>query len=133
MENEIFKEILTEIKSMKSDITSMKSDITSMKSDIGGLKSSQEQMQSDIGGLKSSQEQMQSSIISINTKIDNNHKESMAKLDSLENKFDDLEPKNASRHIEIINRMDGLSKDLTVVEVVSGKNMTDIAYLKAIK
>lgn len=51
----------------------------------------------------------------------------------IEAKLDDLEPKNATRHTEILNRIDTLSKDLVLVEAISSKNMSDIAHLKLIK
>lgn len=69
----------------------------------------------------------------LNSKINKNHTEVMTKLNILENKFDDLEPKNATRHIDMINRIDSLSSGLTIVEAISGKNMADIANLKLIK
>ncbi|QEK12634.1 hypothetical protein FQB35_10005 [Crassaminicella thermophila] len=44
-----------------------------------------------------------------------------------------LDTKNANNHIEIKTKIDKLSQDLTVIEAVSGKNLSDIAYLKSIK
>lgn len=45
----------------------------------------------------------------------------------------DLEPKNGNRHIELINSINDLRKDLSTVEIVTANNYADIAKLKAIK
>ena len=45
----------------------------------------------------------------------------------------DLEAKNATNYLELKSKIDKLANDLIVVEAVSGKNMTDIAFLKAVK
>lgn len=71
----------------------------------------------------------------------NNHLKSIDNhLDSLETKADEIneqlqytESINANRHIEIIDKVNYLQKDLTVVEAVAGKNMMDIAHIKAVK
>lgn len=55
------------------------------------------------------------------------------KLDSLKVQFQEHEFQDANRHIETIGEIESLKKDLTIVEAVSGKNMADIALLKAIK
>jgi hypothetical protein len=59
--------------------------------------------------------------------------EANERLTRIDSKLDDLEPKNATRHTEILHKIDGLSKDLTLVEAVTGKNMADIATLKLVK
>lgn len=55
------------------------------------------------------------------------------KLDTLDDKITELEPLNAKRHIELNNKIDKLSMDLNIVEAISGKNLADIAILKAVK
>jgi len=55
------------------------------------------------------------------------------KVDSISNKLDDIEALNVSRHTEITSSIINLSKDFTIVEAVTGKNMADIAHLKAVK
>ena len=45
----------------------------------------------------------------------------------------DLEPKNGNRHVEIIDSINDLRKDLSTVEIVTANNYADIAKLKAIK
>ena len=47
--------------------------------------------------------------------------------------FTDFEGKSASNHIEVVNKLDNMQKDLNAMEVVTSKNWNDIAQLKAIK
>lgn len=42
----------------------------------------------------------------------------------------ELEPKNATRHLEISNSIDVLRKDLANVEIITGSNWIEIAKLK---
>lgn len=47
--------------------------------------------------------------------------------------IEDLDPKNASRHLELKNNIDQLRKDLSTVEIVTASNYSDIVRLKNIK
>lgn len=121
MEN-LLKQILSELKSLKETQQEM-------QVDIKGLKETQQEMQVDIKGLKESQQEMQFDIKSLKQ----GQNETNERLTRIETKLDDFEPKNATRHTEILNKIDTLSKDLAVVEAVTGRNMTDIAILKLVK
>ncbi len=56
-----------------------------------------------------------------------------SRTDNIERRLDDIEERSADRHAEIISELTGLRKDFTIMEAVTGKNMTDIAHLKSIK
>ena len=56
-----------------------------------------------------------------------------SKVGSIEEKHDYMEVQNANRHVELNGKIDSLSKDITVVEAVAGKNMLDIANIKLVK
>ena len=45
----------------------------------------------------------------------------------------ELDPKNATRHLEIKDSIDQLRKDLSTVEIVTASNYSDIARLKSVK
>lgn len=60
------------------------------------------------------------------TNIENEIKE-------FKNQFTDFEGKTASNHVEVINKINNMQKDLNAMEVVTSKNWNDIAQLKAIK
>ena len=45
----------------------------------------------------------------------------------------ELDPKNATRHLEIKDSIDQLRKDLSTVEIVTASNYSDIARLKSAK
>lgn len=51
----------------------------------------------------------------------------------IEIKLDNMEAQNANRHVVLNGKIDSLSKDITVVEAVAGKNMLDIAKIKLVK
>lgn len=45
----------------------------------------------------------------------------------------ELDPKNANRHLELKESIDELRKDLTNVEIITSSNWNEIAKLKKIK
>lgn len=49
----------------------------------------------------------------------------------IEKKLDDIEVNNANRHLEMGDQIENLSRDINFVEIVSSKNLADIAYLKS--
>lgn len=54
-------------------------------------------------------------------------------IKSFKEQFTNFEGKSASNHIEVVNKLDNMQKDLNAMEVVTSKNWNDIAQLKAIK
>ncbi len=72
----------------------------------------------------------------LETKIDDNTtdiKEMKADIKSFKDQFTDFEGKSANNHVEVINRIDNMQKDLNTMELVTSKNWNDIAQLKAVK
>ena len=72
----------------------------------------------------------------LESKIDDNTndiKEIKTKLDGVVEQFTDFEGKSANNHVELINRLDNMQKDLNTMELVTSKNWNDIAQLKAVK
>ena len=72
--------------------------------------------------------------------LEEGQKETNKKLTNIENEikefkdqFTDFEGKTASNHVEVINKINNMQKDLNAMEVVTSKNWNDIAQLKAIK
>lgn len=47
--------------------------------------------------------------------------------------IEELDPKNANRHLELKESIDGLRKDLTNVEIITSSNWNEIAKLKNVK
>lgn len=60
-------------------------------------------------------------------------KEIKSDIKSFKNQFTDFEGKSANNHVELLNKMDNIQKDLNTMELVTSKNWNDIAQLKAIK
>lgn len=54
-------------------------------------------------------------------------------IKSFKDQFTDFEGKSASNHVEVINKINNMQKDLNTMELVTSKNWNDIAQLKAIK
>ena len=79
-------------------------------------------MDSDMKDLKQGQARTEERLIRIE-----------AKVDTIDSKLDTVEVHNASRHVELNGKLEKLSKDVALIEAVTGKNMTDIAFIKAVK
>ena len=50
-------------------------------------------------------------------------------IKSFKEQFTDFEGKSTSNHIEVVNKLDNMQKDLNAMEVVTSKNWNDIANL----
>ncbi len=83
-----------------------------MQGDITELKSSQQQMQDDITDLKINQQEMQGDIQQIQIDL----KETKSDVKSIKSKLDDIEIKNAERHIDIYKEIKEMRRDF------AGKN-----------
>jgi len=55
------------------------------------------------------------------------------KVDALKSQFEEHEAKDANRHMEIMNEIASLHKDVSAVETITAKNWSDIVHLKAVK
>jgi len=60
-------------------------------------------------------------------------KEMKSDIKSFKDQFTDFEGKSANNHIQVVNKIDNMQKDLNTMELVTSKNWNDIAQLKAIK
>jgi len=72
----------------------------------------------------------------LESKIDDNTidiKEMKTDIKSFKDQFADFEGKSASNHVEVINKVENMQKDLNTMELVTSKNWNDIAQLKAVK
>jgi hypothetical protein len=72
----------------------------------------------------------------LESKIDDNTtdiKEMKSDIKSFKDQFTDFEGKSASNHVEVINKIENMQKDLNTMELVTSKNWNDIAQLKAVK
>lgn len=98
-------EILKFLKEFKDEINNKLNDI---EIKISNLKLGQEDIKIDTNNLKAGQEDIKNLIL-------------------------DLEPKNGNRHVELIDSINNLRKDLSTVEIVTANNYADIAKLKAVK
>lgn len=83
--------------------------------EIKSIKESQQEMQGDIKSLKEGQQRLET------------------KIDSIKDQVTEFEGKTSAYHLETVDKINRLSKDINAVEIITGKNMTDIAHLKAIK
>ncbi len=76
--------------------------------EVKDLKAGQADLQNDVKGLKQGQER-------------------------IESKLDNTEAQNANRHVEMMNEIREMKKDLAAVEIITSKNWNEIAHLKAVK
>ncbi|RIW28660.1 hypothetical protein D3H55_21020 [Bacillus salacetis] len=59
---DILKQILSELKVIKTDVGGLKADVNSMKTDVGGLKTDVNSMKTDVGGLKTDVNSLKSDV-----------------------------------------------------------------------
>lgn len=83
-------------------------EIKEMKEGIEDLSQGQERLEKDVGEIK-------------------------IEVKAISNKLDNLEAKNADRHITLESKIDKLAKDMIAVEAVTAKNWNDIATLRIVK
>ncbi|MBU5269227.1 hypothetical protein [Clostridium cochlearium] len=125
----ILKEILEKLNKIEENQYTTNNRLTNIESDVSTLKSNMSTLKSDVSTLKSDVNKLKSDVTTLKSDV-NDLKEGQIRIEKM---FEDLESKNATRHTEILSKIDNLSEDLTLVELVSSKNATDIAKLKLIK
>lgn len=67
------------------------------------------------------------------TGIETDVKDIKSDIKEFKDQFTDFEGKSAGNHVEVINKINNMQKDLNAMEVVTSKNWNDIAQLKDIK
>ena len=60
-------------------------------------------------------------------------KEMKSDIKSFKDQFTDYEGKSANNHVEVINKINNMQKDLNTMELVTSKNWNYIAQLKSVK
>lgn len=83
---------------------------------------------------------MENEILEVLKQIQKEQQETNTRLGNIEseikefkNQFTDFEGKSSNNHVEVINKITDIQKDLNAMEIVTSKNWNDIAQLKAIK
>ena len=69
-------------------------------------------------------------------KIDDNTKdikEIKADIKSFKDQFTDYEGKSSANHVEVINKINDIQKDLNKVELVTASNWVEVTKLKSVK
>ena len=86
----------------------LKEELEPIKTDIKALKKGQSSLKEQVQDLKTGQEEIKTML-------------------------GELDPKNATRHLELKDSIDQLRKDLSTVEIVTASNYADIAKLKRVE
>ena len=86
----------------------LKEELEPIKTEIKGLKKGQSSLKEQVQDLKTGQEEIKTML-------------------------GELDPKNATRHLELKDSIDQLRKDLSTVEIVTASNYADIAKLKRVE
>ncbi|GCD09020.1 hypothetical protein [Clostridium tagluense] len=141
--NKRFNGVEKEIKELKETQRLTQSDVKELKetqrltqSDVKELKETQRLTQSDVKELKENQKLIQTQFkehgaILGSLKIAAEFNK--ADMDNVTHEVVKLSGEMKAEFKETNGKIDALSNDLTVVEAITGKNMTDIAHLKLIK
>ena len=118
-----------DMKLMQGDIKLMKGDIETTQGDIKTIQGDMQSMQGDITLIQIQLKEHGGILDSLKTSWEF-HK---ADIDNLAHQISNLSGEMKAGFKETNAKIDSLSNDLTVVEAIPGKNMTDIAHLKAVK
>ncbi|OLS02291.1 hypothetical protein [Tissierella creatinophila] len=105
-------EIRNEMKSFKDEMKSVKDEMKSVKDEIQDFRNETNQRFDRVEGRLEKLE---------------------AGQEEIKNILQELEPLNASRHLELKQSIDDLRKDLSTVEIVTASNYAYIAKLKSVK
>ena len=108
--------------SVEGKIGSIEGKIGSMEGKIGSIETDIKDMKIDVIGVKD-----QTSILIEFREETKNH------FYALEQKLDEIEAKNAERHVLINSNVISIKQDLSRVEVNTAENWVDIARIKAMK
>ena len=115
---EILKQILSELSDIKTDIKGLKDDVSSLKADVSSLKTDVSILKTDVIELKIQ--------VKENTEI----------LKALEHSAQVNKAEHDRMFIDIAHTkgsIEALRKDLSTVEVITAKNYSDLAMLKAVR
>lgn len=143
MDNELLKALSTllderlnpiknDVNNIRSDINNMKSDINNIKTDINDMKLDIDNIKSDVDNLKSDAANMKTDIKYIKTQQEENYQI----LKSLEHssEINKAEHDKFENDLALISgKIDSMRRDLSTVEIVTARNMENIAQLKIIK
>lgn len=113
---DLLEKIYIELQDVKKEL---KSEIKANRDSIGSLETQTRANTDSIGDLKS--------------EIKDFREESNLKFDSLENKLDDLESKNADRHISMNKDIQEMKSDISRIELNTADNWKDIVRLKSVE
>ena len=105
-DREILELLVSKFESMETKIVSIEKDLSGIKKDLTGVKE-------------------QTAIL---TEF---RDETNERFDRLENKLDEIEAKNAERHVAINLNVISIKRDLSRIEVNTAENWRDIARIKA--
>ena len=146
-DSELLELLLEKVVSIDTKVNSIESRMGSLESKMDSLDSRMDSLDSRVGSLESKMNSLDSRVGSIESKI--NSLDSMVttlqsdvqiiKTDvkvlqlgqkRIENKLDDLEAKNANRHIEITTELKHLESAISKMEIVTAENWSELARIK---
>lgn len=123
MTNEEFQRLVLQ------ELGDIKEDIGTLKENVSKLEKGQQAIQEDVSILIEDVSILKEDVTMLKEDV-STLKDGQSKIRTL---IEDLDPKNASRHIEIVTQIETLREDLNSIEVITSKNWNDIAKLKSVK
>jgi len=138
------KETNARFDSLEGQIGSLNKRVESLEEQVGFLDKRVGSLEDQIVSLEKETntrfDSLEGQVISLNKQVESLNKRvgslegQVAELksgqDEIMTMLEELDPKNASRHLELKNAIEDLKRDLSVVEIVTASNYADIARLK---
>ena len=109
--DEILKQILSELKDLKSDVSGLKNDVSS-------LKAGQDRLESDVSGLKAGQERIETKVDNLTLELRSNFKFTNDKLEEHKKVF-----------TVVSNELKGVKGDIEFLSEKAGKHDTKINHI----
>lgn len=127
------KEILSILRFMQEEMKETNKRLSKLENTVGNLDTKVDKIGAKVDNLEVKVDKLESKVDNLEVKVDKLE----TKVDNLEKGqkeikalIQELDPKNANRHIELKESIEDLRKDLTNVEIITSSNWNEIAKLK---
>lgn len=132
-DRELLELLVSKFDSMENRLGTMESRFDSMET---RFESRFDSMETKISSVETDVKEIKKDLVSVKAQTDiltEFREETIKRFDILEYKLDDIEAKNAERHVTMNSSIVSIKEDLSRVEINTAENWRDIAKMKAMK
>ena len=136
MDNEILKEILNEVKTMKTDLAELKTDVSELKTDVVEIKTDVAELKTDVSELKTDVAELKTDVSELKTDVAVLKTDVIVLKDTQQGiikKLDAVYDETANLmefRIDTTGKLKDITEKMNIMEDVTKQNLYDIAKLK---